>query len=498
MSIRRIRGEQMGKIHAFIVGVESYHDRGISGVRFAEADADLVANALKLHDLEDRNLVLLRSSSATKTQVEHNLRQALRRATADDLFFFFFAGHGVADAGRNVLLCHDTALADLWSTGISLRFVLELVRESACKRVVLLLDACHSGLEIDEGMRSLVSDMTDAEFEQFASEAEFHLAFASCKTDEKSYSTTKLKHGVWTHNLVQAIEGHDERALDRGRYVTASSLMNFLSKSIPETIQKIFVDKKIQTPISWGNLTRETILFDLKDVLEQRNSAASRAVGDVSKVSFVGTEFGNIRGLPGWKPGHRPPTAINDQTTSFVQSISEDMVPEAAEELLQSLRREFGYTRREAEVQKSPGSATITTKEFTVDYSIGIAKDNISKYVMRTELSQIANPTVLDTEAFADVFDNIFNRVKIQITGSLDVRAVIDQAEASKALGLSVKYPSDESSCTLEFADVGFTMGVTRKSITLRFPKKVAVETLLEGVKKVPLLARETPALRIQ
>jgi Caspase domain len=64
----------------------------------------------------------------------------------DDLLFLYFSGHGVRDEqGHLYLAVRDTERAILAGTAIEASFVTARMDRSASKRLVLVLDCCHSG-----------------------------------------------------------------------------------------------------------------------------------------------------------------------------------------------------------------------------------------------------------------------------------------------------------------------------------------------------------------
>src|SRR5437762_1617242 len=71
---------------------------------------------------------------------------------------------------------------------------------------------------------------------------------------------------------IRALEGNDPLALEKGRYVTANSLQNYLSKEIPRTLRKVFTKPVVQTPWFHGSHTGDFVISDLDDVVKQRNA----------------------------------------------------------------------------------------------------------------------------------------------------------------------------------------------------------------------------------
>ncbi|PYX58271.1 MAG: hypothetical protein DMG76_09540 [Acidobacteria bacterium] len=330
----------MAKRLAILIAVEKYSDTRINSVQYAEADANGFAAALELAGPIDK--VALLSGAATKTTINSKVRQYVKALTTDDELFLFYAGHGFSNNGHNYITCHDTDLDDVKDRSINLQELLDVCGKSACKRIALFLDSCESGITDLPEIRGIYSTMSETELKEFFQAAEYRVCFASCKTSEYSHSTPILKHGVWTYQVIQALEGNDPLALEKGRYVTANSLQNYLSKEIPRTLRKVFTKPVVQTPWFHGSHTGDFVISDLDDVVKQRN-AVKPGYDQVKQVFLQMKESVSISSLSGFskKRGHRVPDSVNGATERFVENTSQQdggfLSPSA-----QTLRRGLG------------------------------------------------------------------------------------------------------------------------------------------------------------
>lgn len=118
--------------------------------------------------------------------------------------------------------------------------ILKICGKSACKRIALFLDSCESGIADLPEVRGIYAEMSEGELKDFFDAAEYRVCFASCKTSEYSYPSDVLQHGVWTHLIIEALQGNDPLALEKGRYLTANSLQNYVAKELPRTMRKLF------------------------------------------------------------------------------------------------------------------------------------------------------------------------------------------------------------------------------------------------------------------
>ncbi len=343
-------------LHALVVAVETYQDPKIPSVTYAENDATAFSTCIEGLGVSPGNLTLLTNSTATKTAIESKLRTLTKYLQEGDEFFLYYAGHGFSQAGKNYILCHDTTSSSSTEaalTSIPLDSVFDLIRHSRCKRVSLFLDSCHSGLEIDGGMRSFTSKMTDEEFKDFCGQSEYYVAFSACSTDEVSYSTPMLKHGVWTYHLIQALSGNAPSALERNHFVTSSSLQNYVSLEVPRKLRDVRTDKAVQTPTCWGNLSREFIVANLEDVMAAQR-ARKRGGNQIKDTILQHTSVGSVRSLSGFKKNHKVPDSICFATRSFVQTIGANEASDIVDSIHEKLKKKIKYKRKELKIALSP------------------------------------------------------------------------------------------------------------------------------------------------
>lgn len=488
----------MNEIYALVIAIENYIDPSINSVVYAENDAKEILAALNLHNMGTLNTFLLLSKEATKTRIESNLRSILGSATKDDQVMIYYAGHGFAENDHNYLTCADTVRGDLVKTSISIQTVFSKIRKSKCKKVTIFLDSCHSGFEIDESMRGILSDMTDEEFLDFFNDSEFHIAFASCQIDQYSYSSNALKHGIWSHHIISALKGESLEALERNRFITANSLQAYLSREVPRTVRKTFTGSYTQTPRIFGNASNGFIIADLKEFLDKKKEKIEPKLTQLKKAFFSGEELGNIKSLSGFKKHHRLPDTINNATESFVKTIGHDDIAEYSGNLFKSLKKSFGYKRRDIKLDDDYEAVSIITKDFSVNIWIAINPEDCSEYIINTEVTEIQNPISINSSEFNEVFSDTFNSLTFQFDKSFDVEKLIDAIEdIDDEEVISVDYPGDLSSCTIEIAGVDNSLYITSHSFSIKSHECVEPKSLIESFNDAQVLLINTHELRM-
>ena len=147
------------KLHLLIIGISAYNEDNAKNLRlrYANRDASDLANALMetQNNLYDLSPQVLLDEDATRSGIRWALKvmHESMRTGGNDLAVVFFSGHGaLIDDGRSRKLFllptdvdarNDQAIADTALSADELTDKVRLLAERG--RVLLLLDACHSG-----------------------------------------------------------------------------------------------------------------------------------------------------------------------------------------------------------------------------------------------------------------------------------------------------------------------------------------------------------------
>jgi hypothetical protein len=473
--------------YAFIVGLENYQaqSKPIKPVAYAEADAKAVAKALEQIGFSAGSIEVLLSAQATKTSFESRFKAALSGLTAADSFVFFFAGHGLSINDQNYLTCHDTQRGDMVATSIRLDWIFQSIRKTKCKQATFFLDCCHSGLPIDGTMRGITDHISDAEFKTLFGSSEYHVAFAACKSDEFSYSSGALSHGIWTYHLLRALKGEAPEALDRDRFVTSHSLQTYLTLEVPRTLRTTVAGAVRQTPCIWGNATIGFIIADLKPILDARKAALVSMATAPQDAAFVGLQRGSIKSLSGFKPFHTVPKDVNRATQRFVAGICEEEVKEHANKVLSALRNNLGYGIKDVDRTITGDAASLKTTDFDVNISLFQTDGEPATYALRTEVTNFRNPPVVGTPQFNQAVGRFVNTLELQLPAKFDVEDLIAKLEKSALKDVvDIDFDTGLSYVTMGFQDTGLSLRFQGGLCEVTTNRKTNPLGLLEAVAK--------------
>jgi hypothetical protein len=453
--------------YALVIGLETYAE-DIPAVVYAERDATQFHACLLDLGFDPRDATCLLSAQSTKTKIESELRRITSVANKADQIVLFYAGRGMAIDGSNHITSHDTVLSDLQNTSMSLQSIIQQLHESACDHITLFLDACRSGISVSEAMQDVVGPINESEIDTYFSDAEHKVGFASCRSDQSSYGSPRLRHGIWTHHVLEAIGGHATGALESGRYITNVSLQNHLATHVPATLKMEHPNAVTQTPRCFGNLSTVCQLFDLHVVLSDREAEREVQAGDLKSIDFLGSTTGPIRNLRGFiKQKHTMPDCVDTHTKSFVEKISEQDLEDEAIRYHDQIKSNFAYKRKEITLDVASPTAHISTKDF--DFTIHYAQDTAdpSSYTTQYQITNIKDSTALSDDGLAAILNNNFNEVKFSLSGSIDIERLIDLVEEQDRPDIALEYPADCSHLTITATGIEGAIRITPDGISV-------------------------------
>lgn len=227
------------RLHLLAIGISAYNAQvaGHLQLRFARRDAEDLAGAIlnTQDDLYDVKPHLLADADASKLGILRELatlRRAVPGGAGQDLVVIHFSGHGALVDGKLYLLPCDVDATDdagVKATALAVDDLkAELLRLAADARVLVLLDACHSGARTTGGA-ALAMDSTALR----TSLAEANVTvITSCSGAESSFEDDAWQHGAFTKVLLDAFD--DAAAdLDRNRLVSTLGLAKYVATRVP-------------------------------------------------------------------------------------------------------------------------------------------------------------------------------------------------------------------------------------------------------------------------
>lgn len=214
--------------HGLFIGIGRYSSPRINWLRFAKLDAR--ATHALFTDVFGDGAKLLTDEDGTKGAIEKEFR-ALFQVNEDDVVVIFFSGHG---SETHELVTYDANRSDLATTAIPLDTLTDWFKQIPARRLICILDCCFSG---GAGAKALKADLTpkdlsstDDLLHQLSGEGRLILT-ASLAT-EKAYEHPKIRHGLLTYFLLEALQGAPE-VVQAGK-ITVYRLLDYITQRVKD------------------------------------------------------------------------------------------------------------------------------------------------------------------------------------------------------------------------------------------------------------------------
>ncbi len=223
---------------ALIVGVSRYTHA--EPLQFAASDAQSIRDFLtspRGGGIPPDHVFTLLEDQATRKSVEIELEAMQGRVKTGDTVYVFIAGHGfITNRGIGYYIPSDGDMRVPASTSISFAALKELVELGLgnAGRRILMTDLCHAGRIGPEKseLTGKIQNLINAELLKVAEGAPgTYLSLLSSHPMEQSWESGKLKSGVFSYALLEALNG--KAARPGSTVVRAAELVAYLRTEVP-------------------------------------------------------------------------------------------------------------------------------------------------------------------------------------------------------------------------------------------------------------------------
>jgi hypothetical protein len=194
---------------ALLMGVNDFVDPAIPNLRYCVNDVLAMQDLLQKHGY---TTIALHDNAChpylipTRDNLEAELVRLCSAAGPDDLLWIHLACHGQLVNGEPVLITQETREPTLSRKALPFSEVERQMRESRARRLVLTLDACHTGVETGRAL-------TDPDFIRNAHQlAEGFVLLAASTAQQVAQEWQEEEHGVFTYFILDGLSGQADRA----------------------------------------------------------------------------------------------------------------------------------------------------------------------------------------------------------------------------------------------------------------------------------------------
>ncbi|MCA9021041.1 MAG: caspase family protein [Planctomycetaceae bacterium] len=247
---------------ALLIGVDDYSN--INDLEFCGADQRALYSQLINNGFKKENIFLLHDGAKDnkylpfKNNIEKQLKTILKIVEHEDVLLVAFSGHGVNLDG-NTYFCPTDADLERVATLLPIQFVYEQLRGCKAALKFLMIDACRNDPR-PRGARTPVNPTLNFAKSLNATKPPLGvIVFSSCTLGETSHENESLKHGVFMHYVLEAIDGKADQ--NRNGKVSLSELTGYAGRNTKLFVARTYND--VQRPFINGELTTEVLDYDL-------------------------------------------------------------------------------------------------------------------------------------------------------------------------------------------------------------------------------------------
>jgi hypothetical protein len=253
-----------GRVHALLIGTDSFKDKSIPGNAGATADcADFADLLRKQYGLADDQVTILTGEQVTAQAFAEALKKTfVDEAQPGDTVIFYYSGMSSQNpdldgdeqsSGKDsTFLCFDSSSADS-SSYVTDDILGMVLKDSKASTRIVILDACHAAGFAD-GFEDLSNDTT-----AMAGKAKT-LFIAACAEDEMSLAAmlggadqkAKKMRGVFTYYLTRSLREFPNAKVSQIGAAVASQASSFATSMLQ--------GRSSQTPEMLGQIDAETLI----------------------------------------------------------------------------------------------------------------------------------------------------------------------------------------------------------------------------------------------
>jgi len=223
------------------VGINQYRNNKLN-LNYAKSDAQSFSEVMKAGSnqlFKGVELLTIYDTEATRSKILAALDDLAKRISPEDVFIFYYAGHGSMVDNRFYFIPTETSrLYDersLSKEALEASLLQEKFGQIKALKQLIIMDACQSGGSVE--LLATRGAGEEKAIAQLSRSAGIHV-MAAAGSEQFATEFTSLGHGLFTSVLIRALQGEADGAPNDGK-VTIYELKSFIDDQVPETSRRL-------------------------------------------------------------------------------------------------------------------------------------------------------------------------------------------------------------------------------------------------------------------
>lgn len=407
-----------------IIAIEEYSAASdFSKIEFAVNDANSIKKAFidQLY-IEEKNIIFLINKNSIKIDIETKIKEMFARISTSDECYFYYIGHGFNIKSQNYITCWDTENSNLEKTSLAIsEILLTPLKNSACSKSFIFIDSSAEELKSKNKMEPAVGNLVEKEYSELVRASFAHSIFLSCYPGEKSFTSSQAKHGIWTLQILNAINGRDDAAIGSDNIISNASLGKFLSLKTPQFITKTMLINERQNPYAVIDSSQIIPLIAFESDEEENNKLEIKfdqyIISREQHIPFKNMESFN-------KTKHKVPKDYNNFALKMANELAKDeFLKKEIEILFENARRALRL--KSSNTVKDPEGGSLHTEFFRYNIHVQQSDNDFTEITIKREL-ELRVPLQNFPIPIDEIFTEGFDTITFPIKGTLDIERLED------------------------------------------------------------------------
>jgi Tfp pilus assembly protein PilF len=245
-------GTPIGDKWAVVIGISQFTDPTIPQLQFSAKDAkdfsDYLTDPNRGRFQKDHVKTFI-NQEATKNNILDAIGDSFlpHAALPGDLVVIYLSTHGsptgLDSSGVNYVIPYDTDVHKLFSTGIEMRQLLQMIKERVhTNRILLVLDTCYSGAGLEQTGHKGLTRTSNVDAKAIA-QGTGSLVISSSLPTERAWESEKIKNSFFTRYLIDSLSAD-------GGNVPIDAAFNKMKAKVQADVLK--EKGELQTPVMGG------------------------------------------------------------------------------------------------------------------------------------------------------------------------------------------------------------------------------------------------------
>lgn len=230
-------------VYAVAIGINEYKNPSIA-LKYAVSDAELFVETIKTHTPKlfgNAEVKLLTTKENTTKSNILNTLQSMRNLSANDLFIFYVASHGMVEDSKYHMITSNVGA--LSARGIKKEALDQDELKNAIANIptakkVIILDTCNSGALGEVLQVALLSrGLNETTAMKLLSRAVGSTIISASSSEQEALEGYK-GHGLLTYVLTEGLKGKAD--MDKDGYIKTLEIANYVEDTVPQIAEEVF------------------------------------------------------------------------------------------------------------------------------------------------------------------------------------------------------------------------------------------------------------------